>query len=304
MNIGFVGAGGIGSYYAGLLSRAGHGVLLLARGDHLAAIVAKGLEVRTPEESFVVNVPATADETQLASCDYIVVAVKGYSLGDVGETIARAAKNGATVVPLLNGIDVADRLVALGVPRESIIGGLARVSLVRSAPGVVERLTPFAKIVLGEFDGVSRHRTTQLVAALQLAGAEARVSDDIIADLWKKFAFIIPIAVTCGLSRGPMGPVLATERGRELLAGSLREVLAVSSAAGVRISDADADTILHDLMALAPGMRPSFLYDLERGGPTEGDFLAGAVSRIGHLHGVPTPINDVAAAAFEIATQP
>ena len=50
MNIGFVGAGGIGSYYAGLLSRAGHDVKLVARGEHLDAIRSQGLEVRTPEE--------------------------------------------------------------------------------------------------------------------------------------------------------------------------------------------------------------------------------------------------------------
>jgi 2-dehydropantoate 2-reductase len=51
-------------------------------------------------------------------------------------------------------------------------------------------------------------------------------------------------------------------------------------------------------------MRPSFLLDLEQGGPTEVDLLAGTVSRMGRDHGIPTPIHDVATAAFEIATQP
>ena len=49
-------------------------------------------------------------------------------------------------------------------------------------------------------------------------------------------------------------------------------------------------------------MRPSFLADLERGGPTELDALVGTVSRLGHEHGVPTPIHDVATAAFAIST--
>jgi len=48
VKIGFVGGGGIGSYYAGLLSRAGHDVKLYTRGDHLEAICSNGLEVRTP----------------------------------------------------------------------------------------------------------------------------------------------------------------------------------------------------------------------------------------------------------------
>jgi ketopantoate reductase len=44
------------------------------------------------------------------------------------------------------------------------------------------------------------------------------------------------------------------------------------------------------------------LLDLERGGNTELDLLAGTVSRLGKELGVPTPIHDVATAAFEIAT--
>jgi Ketopantoate reductase len=59
-----------------------------------------------------------------------------------------------------------------------------------------------------------------------------------------------------------------------------------------------------NLLALPPGMRPSFLADLERGGPTELDLLAGAVSRLGRRVGIPTPIHDVATAAFEAATAP
>ena len=46
------------------------------------------------------------------------------------------------------------------------------------------------------------------------------------------------------------------------------------------------------------GMKPSFLLDLERGGPNELDVLSGAVSRYGRESGVPTPIHDTAVASF------
>ena len=84
---------------------------------------------------------------------------------------------------------------------------------------------------------------------------------------------------------------------------SLREIVEVSRATGTPLADADESQITADLLALPPQMEPSFLWDLERGGPTELDTLAGAVSRIGRAHGVPTPIHDVATAAFDIATQ-
>ncbi|MCI0835473.1 MAG: 2-dehydropantoate 2-reductase, partial [Chloroflexi bacterium] len=42
-----VGAGGTGGYYGGALARAGNHVTMIARGPHLAAIRANGLQVNS-----------------------------------------------------------------------------------------------------------------------------------------------------------------------------------------------------------------------------------------------------------------
>lgn len=302
MNIGVVGGGGIGSYYGGLLSRAGHTVRLLTRGEHLEAIKAKGLEVRSPDDTFVTRIQATANGDDLADCSHVLVAVKSYSLGEVGPTLVQAARAGAAIVPLLNGVDVPERLQALGVPAEAIIGGLVQASLVRSAPGVVERKSLFNIVALGELDRVPRDRTKQLVDALVAATVEARVSDDIQRDLWKKFVFIVTMGVGCGLPRGPMGWAQSTEGGRWLMHGVVREIVAVSRTGPAPLTDEEGERIYNDLMSIEGHIRPSFLADLERGGPTELDLLAGAVSRMGRERGVATPIHDVATATFEAAT--
>lgn len=304
MIVGFVGAGGIGGYYAGLLRRAGLDVRLLARGEHLAAIKERGLEIRVPGDHWVSTLEASSDDEILHGSDYVIVSVKGYSLDEVGPGIARAAKSGAVVVPLLNGVDAAERLEELGVPRTAIIGGLARISVSRVAPGVVERKSAFDKITIGELDRVPRERTTALAAAFTRAGSSVTVSDDIGLDLWRKFAFIVSLNVVCGLSRGPIGRVLSSERGRSLLTDSLHEIVEVSRVAGAPLSDEEEAQLRSDLFALPAAMEPSFLWDLQRGGPTELETLAGAVSRMGRAHSVPTPIHDVATAAFDIATQP
>ena len=304
MKIGIVGAGGIGSYYAGLLSRAGHSMHLLARGQHLHAINAHGLEVRTPDETFVSTPSATDNGHDLHDSEFVIVAVKSYSLAEVGPTLVGAAKAGATIVPLLNGIDVAERLEALGVPRLSIVGGLVQASLFRTAPGKVERRSPFDRVVLGELDRMPRVRVQRFVDALACAGVTARVSDDIELDLWRKFALIVAMNVACGLVRGPMGLMLATERGRGIIAGSVAEIVQLSRVVGTALSDDDETLLRAELFALAPSTEPSFLADLERGGPTELELLTGNVSRLGREHGVATPIHDVATAAFEALTQP
>ena len=55
MKFAIVGAGGVGGYFGGKLAKAGEDVAFVARGAHLAAIRARGLEITGPGESFVVQ---------------------------------------------------------------------------------------------------------------------------------------------------------------------------------------------------------------------------------------------------------
>lgn len=302
LNIGIVGAGGIGSYYAGTLSRAGHQVRLVARGEHLEVVRERGLEIHRGTESFVARPAVSDDGTFVADCECVIVSVKSYSLPEVGPAVAAAAKRGATIVPLLNGADVTERLEALGVPRPAIVGGIVHASLVRTAPGVAERKSPGDRVTVGEFDRTPSERVKRIVDAFTGAGSTAVVSTDIARDIWRKFSLIVPMGIVCGLTRQAMGPILASEPGRRLLTNSIHEVVMVARAVAGTLDDADEAKTRDDLLALGPNTKPSFLLDLERGGPTELDLLAATVRRLGREHGVPTPIADLATTVFEVAT--
>ncbi len=300
MRIAILGAGGVGGYYAGILARSGHAVALLARGPNLDALLSRGLEVRTPEESFTVAVQATDDPKTFGVCDVAIVAVKTYSLAAIAPAARLLAEGGAAILPFLNGVEAADRLVESGVPANQVLGGLTQVSVVKVEPGVVERKSSFQKVTVGERVGKPSERVRRIVEAFQGAGAEARVSEDISADLWRKFAFIASMAAACGLARAPIGPVRDAPYGKVLLARAVREVLAVARARGLRLAEDEESKILAFIDSLGGGMKPSFLLDLEAGGPTELDDLSGAVARLGREAGVETPVHDTAAAALGV----
>jgi 2-dehydropantoate 2-reductase len=303
MRIAVLGAGGVGGYYGGVLARAGYEIALLARGAHLEAIRARGLEVRTPEERFTVAVQASDDAKTFGECDVAIVAVKTYSLREIAPAASLLAGSGAAVLPFLNGVEASDRLIESGVPESQVLGGLTQVSVARVAPGVVERKSPFQKVAVGERRGKPSERVRRIVKAFQEAGAEARVSDDITADLWRKFAFIASMAAACGLARGPIGPVRDAPYGKLLLTRAVREVLAVARARGVGLPDDEESKILAFIDGLGGGMKPSFLLDLEAGGPNELDDLSGAVARLGREAGVETPVHDTATSALSAAVK-
>src|ERR1700730_15289542 len=122
MKIAILVAGGVGGYFGGILARAGNSVTLLARGAHLEALRERGLEVRTPEGTFVATGAATGDPQEIGEVELAVVAVKSYSLQEIVPAARLLAQKGAVILPLLNGVEAADRLVEQGVPGDKVLG--------------------------------------------------------------------------------------------------------------------------------------------------------------------------------------
>jgi 2-dehydropantoate 2-reductase len=301
MRIGILGAGGVGGYDGAVLSRAGNEVRLLARGAHLEAIRREGLRVQDPDGEWVARVDATDDPVELRGMELVLVTVKSYDLDAVGPIAADLARNGANVLPFLNGVEAADRLEHLGVPRQSLLGGLTAVSAERTGPGRVVRKSSFNRVVVGELAGGLSARATAVAAVFTVAGLQARASAEMPLDLWRKFAFITTMASCCGLSRTSIGPLRAAPLGQTLLERATAESIAVGRALGIPFAPDEVKRVLDQVASMAEGMKPSFLLDVERGGPTELEVLGGAVSRLGRQVGVPTPVHDTAVAAIGAA---
>jgi 2-dehydropantoate 2-reductase len=85
-----------------------------------------------------------------------------------------------------------------------------------------------------------------------------------------------------------------------LIDRAVREIAAVARAKRVPIPANQEEEALARIAALPSTLKPSFVLDVERGGPTELDVLSGAVSRFGRETGVPTPVHDTAAAVLSI----
>ena len=299
MKVVVLGTGGIGAYYGGRLALAGHDVTCLARGANLAAIRAHGLEIRAPEGT-VRSRPAATDRVEdLGACDFAILAVKSYSLEGIAPVVRHCAEQGTAVVPLLNGVETAERLAQLGVPPAAVIGGLTTISAVRVGPGIVERRGPLQIVVVGEFDGRITQRADRIAAAFRDAGVDARASDHIRVELWQKFVFIAALAAACGLARSPVGPLRARPLGRRLLERAIAEVVAVGRARGIALPKDEEARVVGLIDGLPPGIKPSFLVDLESGGPTELDILSGAVARFAEQARVATPIHDTAVVALD-----
>ena len=298
MRIAIIGAGGVGGYYSAKLAQAGHDVVLLARGDHLAAIRRNGIVIKDHDNTFAVPINATDRADDLRGAEWAMLAVKSYSVAGLKDVLVMLAKSGTAIVPALNGVTAADDLQALGVPRSQILGGTTIMNAHKIAPGVVERLSNRERFAVGELDGTISKRTQAIADAMRSAGDEAVATREIVLELWLKFNMLCACAAACGMARSDLGAIRDTELGRLLIDRAVREIAAVARAMHVPVPPTQEEDALARIAALPSTLKPSFVLDVERGGPTELDVLSGAVSRFGKQFGVPTPVHDTAAAVL------
>lgn len=300
MRVAVVGAGGLGSFVGAVLARAGHDVGLLARGPHGAAIREHGVVVRSARETFVTH-PRCLDPGEIPpGLDVVLVAVKAFSLGEVAPLVSRMAEAGALVVPLMNGVDTSERLVAAGIPEDRVVDGVAYLTAFRTAPGEIERKGEHARLVVGSTTGRSTRWLPDVVRLFADSGVEVEIADDIRVELWRKMAVVCALAAMCGITGSAVGPIRAHPLGRDLQARAIAEVMNVGRSHGVPLAETAEAEIGRILDAFPPDFYPSVLHDLKVGRPTEMDALGGRLTRLGRASGVETPLFDAATCAVQI----
>lgn len=298
MRIAIMGAGGIGGYFGGLLALAGNDVVFIARGAHLAAIRRRGLIVESLHGDFRVRrAQATDNPAEVGPVDLVLVSVKTYDLDAAGRAARPLVGPETMVLPLLNGLDAAERLAAV-LGEEPVLAGLAHISSSIAEPGLVRQISPLRRITFGERNGKITVRAAHVRNVLAESGIDAVLTPAIDVALWEKFIFIASISSVCCLSRQPVGAVVGTPALRDLYEEALREVEAVARARGVSLAPDIVQRTLHLTEGFAPETKPSLLVSLEAGQRLELESMIGAVVRYGRTADVQTPVHRVAYAAL------
>ena len=160
MKIAIVGAGAMGSVYAGLLGDAGNEVWAVdVWAEHVDAIRARGLVVDGASGNRTVRIRAT-DSAEVGVCDLVVIATKARTSRRPrrGEAAPRPE---TVVLPIQNGLGSADRIAAvLGEERVAIgVAGGFGASVV--GPGHVHH-NGWELVRLGERNGPATPRIERI----------------------------------------------------------------------------------------------------------------------------------------------
>jgi 2-dehydropantoate 2-reductase len=286
-----LGAGAIGGVIGAGLHRAGHEVVLVARGRTLDALRSNGLRVQTPDEDLVLPIetfgsPAEAGVTQ---DDVVILATKSQDTVAALDALA-ACDVDVPVACAQNG--VANERMALrrfarvyGVfvwlPAQHLETGVVQVYSA-PVPGVLD---------VGRYPHGVDETAEALASAFTSAGCISETSSDIMrlkrAKLLGNLGNAIEVIV--GDDDAEM---------ERLHGAAVAEALACFAAAGLD------HTPEAEMRARGARMSPprevhgigheggsSWQSLMRDSGSIEADFLNGEIALLGRLHGLPTPVN-------------
>lgn len=294
MRIAVFGAGGVGGYFGGRLAQAGLDVTFVARGEHLHAIKEQGLFVESIAGNFAIQpAKAVANCENAGAIDLVLIATKGWQLGDAIESMRPMVSEKTILLPLLNGVEAVDQLSdAYG--KENVLNGLCGIFAKVVAPGRISHFGAQPFIRFGEQDNQQSKRVTEICELLQQGDAmTVKVADDITAAVWKKFILIASTSGVGAVTRASFGAVRKHAETRSLLKAVVDENVAVAKAAGVGFTDELVADVWSFIDSAEEDSDTSMQRDVIAGKRSELDSLVGAVLRLAEKYDVAVPVNQM-----------
>jgi 2-dehydropantoate 2-reductase len=305
MRVAVLGAGAIGAYVGASLCRAGVDVHLIARGAHLAALRADGVQVLSPRGDFSAHPHATDDPAGVGPVDYVFLGLKAHSYASAGPLIAPLLGPHTAIIAGQNGIpwwyfhklagpyeDYRVEAVDPGgatsavMPRERAIGCVVYPATVIESPGVIRHLEG-TRFSIGEPDGSVSRRCTEFSEAMIAGGLKCPVEPRLRDDIWIKLMGNVSLNPISALTQGTMAEICQHAGTRHVIAQMMEETLDIAARVGSTPEISIAKRI--DGAERVGHHKTSMLQDLEAGKELELDAIVTAVIEIADITGAPAP---------------
>ncbi|AYQ29639.1 MULTISPECIES: ketopantoate reductase family protein [unclassified Polaromonas] len=285
LKVAVMGAGAVGCYFGGMLARAGHDVVLIARPRHVDAIEESGLHMETRTFDEHVRLAASSEPSAVQGAQLVLFCVKSTDTESAGALIRPHLAPGALVLCLQNGVDNADRLRAV-LPGHAVAAAVVYVATEMAGPGHLKHHGRGDLVI--EPSALSDTVAQALIAA----GVPTEVSGNVRGALWAKLILNSAYNAVSAIAQLPYGKTVQGVGVTDVMRDVVAECLAVAKAEGVEVAG-DVHAAVDKLAGSMPNQYASTAQDLARGKPTEIDYLNGLIVKRGDALGVPVPANRV-----------
>ena len=284
-----VGAGSIGSLYAGHLAQVVDVSVLTRRPEHAAALNRDGLRV-TGRSDVHARVHATADPDELEPFDLGIVATKAAGLEEASESLAGRFE-GATVMTTLNGLGAEEVVRRQG--DWPLVSAVTFMSGTKHSDTEVEYVLD-TETWLGPYEDTPYAVVEEIAGLLRASGLEARAFEDLRPAQWSKLIFNATVNSVAALTGLPHDAHFAAEETPADLGHLVHDLVdegkAVARAAGIELYEDPWEMNVHATRR-GSAHYPSMLEDVEAKRETEIELITGSLVREAERHGVQVPLH-------------
>ena len=292
-----VGAGAMGSIYAGFFAEAGHSVAVVdIWAEHISAIARAGLRLEGASGDRVVQgIGAFGTVEEAGPGDLFVIATKANGVAQAAASIAKVITPKSLVLTIQNGLGAGDR-IARHMATDNVLLGVAEgFGASIKAPGHIHH-NAMRLIRIGELNGGETARLKWVEMIWQNAGFSAKAFADIHQLIWEKFICNVMCSAPCAAFECNIGELFADKDRRQVALGCLIEAHEIGIAKGIHFSFEDVLAYGTKFAELMPNANPSMRLDHLAGRKSEIDAINGMVPMLGKELGIATPYNDTVVA--------
>lgn len=301
MKIAIVGAGAMGSVYAGLLAEAGHEVWAIDPWQaHMDAVRQNGLRLEGASGDRVVTSIRTGAAAKAAGrCDLYVVATKASGVGAAARDIAPLMGPDSLVLTIQNGLGSGER-IAEHMPSDNVLLGVAEgFGASMKGPGHAHH-NAMKLIRIGEMGGGMTPRLERVAQVWQEAGFKVRAFEDINQLIWEKFLCNVTFSAPCTVFGCTIGELMGQPDRWAVALGCMKEAYRLGQARKIAFSFDDPVGYVTAFGAAMPDARPSMLLDHMARRRSELDAINGQVPALGAELGIETPYNQTLCAVLRM----
>jgi 2-dehydropantoate 2-reductase len=284
-----IGAGAIGSLFAGHLASVADVSILTRRAEHAAALERDGLRISGRSDR-VAKVRASADPGAIEPFDLGIVATKAGGLEGAADSL-RGRFPDATIMTVLNGLGAEEAVRRAG--DWPIISGVTFMSGTRHSDTHIEYVLD-TETWIGPYEQTPYTAVQEAAALMTRAGLKVEALPDLRPAQWSKLIFNATVNAVAALTGLPHDAHFAAEQSEtdlgHLVHALVDEGKAVAAAAGIELHD---DPWQMNVLATQRGSAhyPSMLEDVEAHRRTEIDLITGALVREAARHDVDVPLH-------------
>ncbi len=293
------GIGGVGGYFGGLLAKQFSesnevDIYFLARGEHLKQIKNNGLTVVKGDTQFIARPKlATDNATEMGIADYIILSTKSYDLENTIEQLKPCIGEHTSLLPLLNGVDSAEKIKSI-LPNATVFNGCVYIVALLKESGVVANVGNIQKLIFG-IDHTDSDKLDLLEHIFKQAAIDSTLTKNISSVLWEKFHLVGANSTATSYYKNSTGEILADNTKKEFLVSLLNEVNQIALAKGILFDKDMVSATMEKLYSFPFEATSSMQRDFQRpNAPTELETITGFIVREGQKLNIETPTFNIA----------